>query len=155
MGFLDDFRTGPFALTRHRDEMPQYSRVATGDIFPSRFVMLDTSAPGRVKQAISGQLLYGISQAEVRGAPYRPSLTGIETRAAADGDRLFIFGPNGRDVLLTYGGQIAIGDRLTSDNSGQGVKALSPNDLILAVAQERGAAGMIRKVTIITSQRRK
>jgi hypothetical protein len=146
-----DFQPGPYAPTRHREDMPCYSRSASGDIFPSHFV--DLIAIGQVAQSIgSTTKLYGISQAETRTTPYRPLLTGIDLRAAVDGEDVFVFGPYAADVLLTYGGTVAINDRLTSDANGRGVKAKT-NQFAIAVAQESGSAGDVKKVTVITPQR--
>jgi hypothetical protein len=125
--------------------------MASGDVYPSRFVIL-SSILGRVQQAVLGSVLYGISQAETRGSPYRPSLAGIETRAAADGESVFVFGPYAADVFLVYGGIVAIGDRLTSDAQGRGIKATT-GTFYLAIAQEPGNLGDLKKVTVVTPQR--
>jgi hypothetical protein len=149
--YIDDFQPGPYAVARHRSEMPCYSRMASGDIYPSRFVTL-SNVLGRVRQSLLGDAPYGISQAETRGSPYRPSLVGIETRAAADGESVFVFGPYAVDVSLVYGGIVAIGDRLTSDSQGRGIKATT-GTFYLAIAQEPGNLGDVRKATTVTPQR--
>jgi len=152
MSFPADFQPGPFARTRYRHGVPSYSRVATGDILPSRFVALDRARDGRVQQAAGGDSPYGISQAELRGAPYNPSLAATETRAAADGESVFVYGPYAADVPLVYGGLVQIGDWLTSDDLGRGVQA-GAGDWAGAVAQQPGDAGQTKLVTVIAAQR--
>jgi hypothetical protein len=137
------------ATTRQRPGMPPYSRKATGDIYPSRFLSLDAQL-GRVHQAGAGEQVYGVSQAENRNWP-PPNPTNVlpdDPRAAAAGEDVFIYGPPAADVPLCYGANVRIGDRLKSDVNGMAVKA-GPLDEVGAVAQEEGGPGYVGLVTII------
>jgi len=145
-----DFQPGTFAIARHRDEMPCYTRDASGDVYPCRFVTL--VGDGQVRQSIPGELLYGISQEETRGAPVRPMLGQNDYRAAADGEPVFIYGPFAADVCLALGGSVKIGQRLTTDAIGRGIVATS-GQWVLAIAEEVGSLGETRKVNVIEPQR--
>jgi hypothetical protein len=140
--------------TRWRPEMPAYSREASGDIYPSRFVSLDTTQLGNVKQAGAGQQIYGISQSEPRGFPKPgPSALLGDPRAAAQGDNVFIYGPPAAQVPLAFGGPVKIGDRLKSDQNGMGIKATSLYDECGAIAEEAGPAGYVGLVTLLPPER--
>ena len=75
----------------------------------------------------------------------------IETRAAADGDDVFIYAAPASDVPLTLGGPVQIGQRLTADALGRGVVAVT-GQWVWAVAEEEGDADQIRNVNLITPQ---
>ena len=144
------FQPGTYAPTRHRDEVPHYSRDAFGDIYTCRFVTL--IYPGQVRQSIVGDLPYGVSGEETRGSPYREMLGQNDVRAAADGEPVFIYGPPASDVCLSLGGPVQIGQRLTTDYVGRGILATT-GQWVLAIAEEPGAIGETRKVNLIEPQR--
>jgi hypothetical protein len=130
--------------------------MASGDVWPSRFVSLDPDALGQVVQGYAGSRIYGISQAERRGWPhYGPSVLLPETRAAAQGDSVFIYSFPAADVPLCYGARVRIGERLKSDQNGFGIPATTPGEECGAIAQEDGEAGFVGLVTMITPQRRR
>ncbi len=118
--------------------MPSYTKVANGNVAPSRFVKLDTTTEGRVLQATAGDKIYGISQQGTRNTPYGALDDGF---AAIAGENLNIYGPPEKDVLLELGGTVTRGDSLKSDANGKGVTTTSTGDWIGAIALDSGATG--------------
>jgi hypothetical protein len=145
-----DHAEGPWAAVRNRPGIPSHSGIAVGAIYPSRFVVL--VAPGKIRQAKTGDTPWGVTQEQTRNDPYRPSTEATETRAAADGDDVFVYGFNAADVPLTLGGPVAIGNRLTTDDQGRGIVATS-GTWAMAIAEEPGDAGQVRKANLIPAQR--
>lgn len=125
------------------------SAVANGNIRPSRFVKLDTTAVGKVLEADSAEKTWGISQSGTRRAPQ----TGIDDGyCAIAGENLQVFEP-GDVCWLEAGGTIAIDDFLTPDADGCGVATTSDNALVGAKALQAGATGQLLKVQVIQSTR--
>jgi hypothetical protein len=118
--------------------MPSYTRTANGDIYPMRFVKIDTTTPFRVLQATAGDKIYGISQEGQRRIDY---VAGTDSRAAAAGEDLNIHGPPAKDVLLMLGGTVTQGDSLKSDAAGMGVVTTTTGDWVGAIAMASGVAG--------------
>jgi hypothetical protein len=118
--------------------MPSYTRTASADIYPMRFVKIDTTTPFHVLQATAGDKIYGISQEGQRRIDY---VAGTDSRAAAAGEDLNIHGPPEKDVLLMLGGTVTQGDSLKSDASGFGVTTTSTGDWIGAIAMASGVSG--------------
>ena len=125
--------------------MPSFTKVAGGNLKPSRFTHLSTTN-GQVTQATAGQQIYGISGPEVR----RPPLTGLDDGYhAIANERALIYGPPEKDVRLCLGGTVTAGDRLKSDNDGCGVTTTTNLDEIGAVAMESGVSGDYIRVQCI------
>jgi hypothetical protein len=124
--------------------MPSYTKTANGDIYPMRFVKLDTTAYGRVLQCGAGDQVYGISQEGQRRIDY----VSAGSQAAIAGEDLNIHGPPAKDVLLMLGGSVTIGDRLKSDAAGMGVVTTTPQDEVGAIAQATGVSGQAIPVEV-------
>lgn len=125
--------------------MPSFSKVAGGDIRPSRFVKLDDTADGVVLECNAGDQIYGISQPGTRNTP----LDGLDDgNAAIAGENLNIYGPPEKEVMLEIGtGGCVPGDRLASDADGKGVVATT--DEYGAIASMAGANGEIIPVQCV------
>lgn len=128
--------------------MPSYSKCANGNIAPSRFVKIDTTAgvKDRVLQATAGDKIYGISFVGTRNAPYAPLDDGY---IAIAGEFLSIYGPSAKDVRLELGGTVTQGDSLKSDANGKGVTTTSTGDWIGAIAMDAGVSGDVIRVQVI------
>ncbi len=114
---------------------PSFTRVAGGNIKPSRFVTLTAAARGKVLAAGAGAEIYGISQEGTRNTPYSTLDDGY---AAIAGENIRIYGPPAKDVLLVLGGTVAAGDRLKSDADGKGVTTVTNLDEYGAIAMVDG-----------------
>ncbi len=129
--------------------MASHSKVASGNILPSTFVILTTSAPGKVTQASTGERIYGVSQIGTRSAPFE----GLDSNyAAIAGDNVMIFGI-GQKCLLRIGGTVTHGDYLKSDSSGFGVTASTDQDDYGAIAQASGVSGDLIEVLVQVGER--
>ncbi len=129
--------------------MPSYSRVANGNISPSRFVKQDTTVVGKVLQtSATTDPVYGISQPGTRNPPYPLLDDGF---AAIAGENLFIYGPPDKDVMLELGGTVTQGDSLTSDSSGRGITTTSTGNFIGAIAMANGTIGQLIPVECVPS----
>jgi hypothetical protein len=119
------------------------SYVATGDIYPSRFVKLDT-VDGKVLQCVAGDLPFGISQEGTRRSPYMDT-TG---RAAAAGEQLAVY-TLGERAQLQVNATVLPQQRLKPDANGMGVPVAVPSvDAFGGFAQWNGAAGKLIEVLI-------
>jgi len=118
---------------------------AGGDINPSRFVTVDTTARHTVVESNSGDTkILGISDEATKNAPQ----TGSSSLAAESGDQ-FRMHAYGSDPLLELGtGGCTAGDFLKPDNDGKGVTA-GAADVAGAIALETGSAGEKVKVQIV------
>lgn len=95
--------------------------IATGNVLPSTFVKIDTSAamPSVVQSTANTDLLVGVSKESTDATPI-PALTGTQY-AAISGENCRVYGP-GDVCMLTIGtGGCTAGDMLTSDASGGGI----------------------------------
>jgi hypothetical protein len=130
--------------------MESHTKVAAGNIAPSRFVVL-TSADGKVVQAAAAtDKLYGISHQGTRRAPFGGLDDGY---AAIAGENLCVYGLGAKDVLLEIGaGGCAQGDRLTSDVDGKGIKTITDHNEYGAIAQVAGVAGDLIYVEVMSGQ---
>jgi hypothetical protein len=131
--------------------MAGLSRVANGDIYPSRFVKIDTTTSGRLLQCGAGDRIYGISG---QGTD-RPPLGALDTgKAAQTGEQFEVltFGYPGFDgvVMLQLGGTVTRGDRLKADANGAGVTTTSGADEIGALAEDSGVSGNVIPVRLIS-----
>lgn len=121
------------------------SYVANGNIGPSRFVKLDTTAPGKVLEATTNDKMCGISQAGTRRAPQ----TGIDDGyAAIAGENIQVFEP-GDVCWVEAGGTIAIDDRLEATTDGKAVTTTTDNDWVGAKALQSGVSGQLIKVEVL------
>src|SRR5215471_8471641 len=93
------------------------SFVASGDIFPCRFVKMDT-ADGKVLQCVAGDVPIGISQEGTRRSPYVDS----SGKAAAAGEPLAVY-TLGERALLECAATMLPGVRVKPDASGKGIAA--------------------------------
>lgn len=118
------------------------SMKASGNISPSRFVKLTTTADGEVTQAGAGEQIYGISQKTTRRTPYGALDDGY---AAIAGENVGVHGI-GEECLLEAGGTVAPGDRLKSDASGKGVATTTNLDEWGAICLQAGTAGKLVRV---------
>jgi hypothetical protein len=119
------------------------SYFASGDIYPSRFVKLDT-VDGKVLQCLAGDLPFGISQEGTRKSPYLDA-TG---RAAAAGDQLAVY-TLGERAILQAGAAVVPGQRLKADANGMGIPVVSPStDNYGGYCQLNGASGKLVEVLI-------
>jgi hypothetical protein len=119
------------------------SYFASGDIYPSRFVKLDT-VDGKVLQCAAGDLPFGISQEGTRKSPYLDA-TG---RAAAAGDQLAVY-TLGERAILQVNATVTPGTRVKSDLNGMGIPVVTPStDNYGGFAQLNGTAGKLIEVLI-------
>jgi len=130
--------------------MASYTKVANGNINPSRFVYLDATADGKVLEASAvTHKLYGISQPGTRNAPYSTLDDGY---AAIAGENVQIYGLGDKDVLLELGGTVARGDRLTAATGGKGIKTVTDRDEYGAIAMASGVSGELIPVQVVGGQ---
>lgn len=118
-----------------------FSKVAGGNIAPSRFVVLGSA--GTVTQAGAGTNVWGIAQPSTRNI----SLAGLDDGyAAVSGDVVNVYGPGDDECLLEVAGTVTAGQYLKSDADGKGVAATSDKDKVGAVALEGGTSGKLIRV---------
>jgi hypothetical protein len=117
------------------------SFVASGDIYPARFVKYDP-ADGKVLQCVAGDVPFGISQEGTRRSPYVDG-TG---RAAAAGEQLAVY-TLGERAQLQVAAAVTPGLRLKPDANGMGIAAAGI-DAYGGWAQWNGAAGKLIEVLI-------
>lgn len=120
-----------------------YTKVANGNIAPSRFVKLDSTADNRALQCGANEAPWGISQPSTR----RLALSGWDDGyAAIAGEMLTIAGPGDDEALLELGGTVAHGDHLKSDANGKGVAGNANLDKVGAIALQAGTSGKLIRV---------
>lgn len=107
--------------------------VAGGNITPSRFVKLSTTADNTVLQAGAGERCIGVSQQGTRNPPYGALDDGF---CAIASEELRVF-QDGEICPLTVGAAVTRGDRLKSDANGKGITAAA-NDPHYAIALQSG-----------------
>lgn len=131
--------------------MGSYTKVANGNIKPSRFVTLDATADFKVLQAGVGSTPYGVCRPETR----RQALAGWDDGfAAIAGEQLNIYGPGDPGILLVAGAAFSAGDYLKPDSDGRGVVAATDKDKYGARALASAtAAGQLIPVEIIYGER--
>ena len=122
---------------------PALSLVATGDIRPSRFIVLSTAADFTAAEANAGEFIVGISQ---MGTHDPPGTTGAGAQAARTG-QVFHAYSGGQQCWLECGTTITRNDILKSDNDGQGVVATA-GDKYGAHAMESGVSGDLIQVQV-------
>jgi hypothetical protein len=97
--------------------------LASGTIYTSRFVKLDTTADNKINQCGANGLAMGISSEATRIVPLSDLVTGTAaTEAAQSGEELRVYEPN-EVCLLCAGDVFGAGVILKSDGNGKGVAA--------------------------------
>lgn len=118
--------------------MPSVSRVATGDIAPSRFVKAaGTTLDGKVTACGADEIPCGISHRGTRMPPWTELDDGLAAKA---GENVHVYG-QGMEAQLELGGTVTVGARLKSDADGKGVATTTNTDTYGAIAQYSGVAG--------------
>jgi hypothetical protein len=119
---------------------------AGGNITPSRFVIVDTSADRQVVQASSATAagIIGVSQMGTRRTPYSLLDDGYCAIATEDVE-VFC---TGSEPLLELGGTVATGDRLTADSNGKGITTTTDANEWGAIALEAGVSGGLCRVRV-------
>ena len=125
--------------------MAIFSKKASGNIAPSRFVKLDTTGDNLVAQAGSGEKCYGICQPDTRRTPYSTLDDGY---AAIAGEDVKVFSV-GEVCLLELVATVSPGDRLKSDTNGKGTPVGSNNDEYGAIALVAGVSGQLIMVQVV------
>lgn len=110
--------------------------IAGGDIYPSRFVMMDSSADRTGLQATANAVIIGVS---MEGSNYPPLNDLVTThKAAKEGDYFRLYG-DGDYCLVEAGEAFDRGTRLKADANGKAVAILTTgttNQNIGAIALE-------------------
>ena len=127
------------------------SRVANGNIPPSRLVKLDTTTQGRVVvAAATTDPIYGISGRYTRYPPYGALDDGNHAIA---GENCEVYINPETEVPLQVGGTVTAGDRLTATTGGKGVTTTNPQDETGIIALQNGVTDQVILVQIVGPQR--
>lgn len=121
------------------------TRVATGDISPSRAVKIDTAGDGLIAQSGAGERSIGISCPWTRRTP---ALGMDDGYAAISGENLAYYCDGDKDVRAEYGGTVAAGDRLKATTGGKLIATTTDKDQYIAVAKVAGVDGEIGIVDV-------
>lgn len=124
------------------------SKVATADIYPSRFVKL-ASSDGKVTQAGAGEKVFAVSGPGTNSFPFQGLDTGLHA-SAGQNCRTYEMGEK---CLLELGGTVTAGDYLKADADGKGVTASSDQDDVGAIAQWGGTSGKLIEVKVHIAER--
>lgn len=127
--------------------MPQ-SRIANGDIYPMRFVKLDTTADGKVLQCGAGDKPIGISQKGTRRSPY------VDTsgKAAAAGEPVMLYDET-EEPAIQLGGTVTPDNRLKSDANGKGIATTSDGDVYGAISLAAGVLDQFIPVKVTVGEK--
>jgi hypothetical protein len=126
----------------------QQGFIASGNIYPCRFVKLTATTTGQVTQCGAGDEIYGVSQTATRRSPYVDS-SGL---AAEAGEPIGVFDDT-EDCALQLGAAVATpGTRLKSDANGCGTPVTSDKDEYGAIAVQTGNTGDQIKVKVQRGQ---
>lgn len=114
-----------------------YSKLPSGNIKPSRFVVLQSD--DTVQQSGANGDVWGISQPSTRNL----ALSGFDDGyAGINGDPpINIFGPGDDAAPLELGGTVTEGNLLKSDANGAGIVANTDKDKAGARAMRSGVSG--------------
>lgn len=134
--------------------MPQTppTLISGGNIYPNRFVMMDSSEDQQGIQATANAVTVGISGDSTK----YPPLTGLvsNTYHAEDGDPITLRGAEESQTLLELGGTVAAGDYLKSDSNGKGVaiatSGTTPQN-VGARALKAGVSGDLLEVEVMNA----
>ena len=129
-----------------RNQSP--SLIAGGNISPSTFVKLSTSADNTGLQAGANDPPIGISGV---GTKQPPGVTGSDAYHAHSGEAIELFGCGDICLLLAGSGGFTRGDRLKSDASGAGVTEASSGAIqnVGAIALESTTSGAYGRVQVL------
>ena len=116
--------------------------VATGSVYPSRFVKYDTDY--QVKQCEAGELPIGVSEAGAKLAPTSENYSAGTAFSA--GDVVAIYGV-GRTCLLELGSTVSAGDALGPDADGKGITVATQVNFG-AIAKTAGVSGDLIEVVV-------
>lgn len=117
-----------------RNEGLQKTLIAGAAIEPNRIVKFDAAADTVIKAAAATDKMIGVAD---------------NLGASASGDRLDVIMDG--IALVTYGGNVAAGDLLTSDSSGRAVAAApaaTASARVIGIAMEAGVSGDIGSVRL-------
>lgn len=111
------------------------SFLASGNVYPSRFVKQDTSSEGYVSQAGAGEKPFGVSQPGTR----QPPIEGLDDGYAAiqNVGTLEVF-VNGDECWVEIGAAVTNGDYLKPSTNGVAITASSADDVYGAIALQAG-----------------
>lgn len=124
------------------------TKVANGNIKPSRAVRLDTTAEGKcLTGSAANQKIIGISEEGTRRIG-----DADDGFAAIAGENLRIYGP-GSICWLHLGGTVAIDDRLECDSDGAGTTTTTDNQWVFARALQPGVSGQLIRVEVLPAAR--
>jgi hypothetical protein len=124
--------------------MAIWSKKATGNIAPSRFVKQSVTTDNQVTQAGAGEKVFGISQAGTRRTPYGALDDGY---AAIANEDVQVFGV-AENCLLEISATVAAGDRLKADADGKGTPTVTNLDEYGAIALVAGTTGQLIQVEV-------
>lgn len=117
--------------------------VASGSVYPSRFVKYDTT-DYKVVQAEADDSVIGISQEGAKLPPTDENYSsGLYFSA---GDAIAIYGV-GRNCLLELGTTVVVGDALGPDADGKGITVATEKNFG-AFAKEGGVSGDLIQVVV-------
>lgn len=125
---------------------PQW--IASGNIYPSRFVKQPVGTGFTVAQATLNANIVGISQEGTDTAPG----TGGSGYAATDGENLKVYSLTDQCLLMAGAGGWLAGNRLESDADGKGIPIAGGSAVsthIGAIALDNAAAGELVLVQIV------
>lgn len=121
--------------------------VANGNITPSAFVKLDTTAVGKLLICGANDKVYGISGSGTRNPPY----TGLDDGYHAIAGENCWTHLEGEECWLKIGsGGCTVDDMLKADASGFGVTTTTETDNAGALALETGLEGQLIRVRVRT-----
>jgi hypothetical protein len=128
------------------------SAIAAGNIKPKRFLK-QGAVPGTVLQAGAGEAVYGISHDGTRNLPLEGWDDGFHAKA---GENCGVYGNGCKQVPITAGGVVAVGDYLKADADGRAVAASADRDAYGAIARTTAtAAGQEIMVDVVLGERSK
>ncbi len=125
--------------------MPYQNGIATGTIFPGRFVKLDTTEGG-IAQCGSGDTPIGISALGGRRSPYIDQTN--PQAAALVNEPIGYWDLASSGVALEVVAAVTPGARLKPDTNGKGTPTTGATDQYGAVSHDIAPAGTFAKVTV-------
>jgi hypothetical protein len=121
--------------------------VAGGNILPSTFVMISTTADKTALQATANAPILGVSQVGTHDAP---GISGAATYAATAGQSIQLFVSGDICQVAVGASSVTRGDLLKSDANGNAVTGSPAVDNIGARALESGTSGQLILCQILT-----
>lgn len=127
------------------------SYLASGDIYPCRFVKLHTVDGQVVAADATTDRIIGVSQEATRRSDYLDT----SGKAAADGEPILVY-ELGDECKIALKGTVAPGDKLTANGStttsGGAVATVTDHNHYGAQAMQNGVTGEIIKARVVTGQ---